>query len=46
MESYLLSLRADDALIACVLGFTLGLPSLTAIFALGLGRLVSPRVEG
>lgn len=44
-EAYLLSLRADDALAALVVGSIL-LATVSGLLALGIGRLVSPRMEG
>lgn len=45
-ETYLLSLKADDALALVVLAVTLGWTSFLAITTAILGWVVSPRMEG
>lgn len=44
-EAYLLSLRADDAIVVMVLG-SMTLIAVSGLLALGFGRIVSPRMEG
>lgn len=46
LETYLLSLRPDDALALCVLAVSLGCTSGVAISIAAFGKFVSPRVKG